>query len=90
MTSKEKLALLKETWYDVDFADEKYIDFNEEELFNDLEKDLELLEEMRNDFKILDWGEGFQYRYELIYVNRYKFFINKEQYIKWSRLLNEE
>ena len=90
MTSKEKLALLKETWYDVDFADEKYIDFNEEELFNDLEKDLELLEEMRNDFKILDWGEGFQYRYEFIYVNRYKFFINKEQYIKWSRLLNEE
>lgn len=47
MNSKEKLALIKETWYDVDLTDEKYIDFDEEQIFSDLEKDLEELEELK-------------------------------------------
>lgn len=47
MTSKEKLALIKETWYDVDLTDEKYINFDEEQTFNDLEKDLEVLDQLK-------------------------------------------
>ena len=82
MTSKEAITYLREHT--------KYYEPVNREAFRTIEEDLEILEEMRNDFKILDWGEGFQYRYEFIYVNRYKFFINKEQYIKWSRLLNEK
>lgn len=53
-------------------------------------KDLEILEEIRNDFKVIDWGEYFQNRYELIYQDWYRVFINKEQFDKWSRWLNEE
>lgn len=68
----------------------KYYEPVNREAFRVIEENLDILQEIRNDFKILDWGEGFQYRYELMYVNRYKFFINKEQYIKWSRLLNEK
>ena len=56
----------------------------------DIMKRLKILEEIRNYFKVIDWGEGFQYRYELIYLESYKFIINKEQYIKWSKLLNEK
>ena len=48
MTSKEKLALIKETWYDVDLTDEKYIDFDEEQTFRDLEKDLEDLQTLKS------------------------------------------
>lgn len=54
MTSREKLALIKETWYDVDLTDEKYTYFNEEQTFNDLEKDLEELEQYRKAKELIE------------------------------------
>lgn len=73
MTSKEKLALIKETWYDVDLTDEKYIDFDEEKTFSDLEKDLEVLEILKPMLKVEKGGTWW-------YLDtKHCFFENEEQ-----------
>ena len=88
MNSLEALDRLR---FDVSEAQSFDIDYIEANNEGDIiKKDLEILEEIKNYFKVIDWGEGFQYRYELIYLERYKFIINKKQYIKWSKWLNEK
>ena len=88
MNSLEALDRLR---FDVSVAQSFDIDYIEANNEGDIiKKDLEILEEIKNYFKVIDWGEGFQYRYELIYLERYKFIINKKQYIKWSKWLNEK
>ena len=85
MTSKEKLALIKETWYDVDLTDEKYIDFDEEQTFNDLEEDLDRLEKQDNALKILnEYRERIKKRIESL--EEYKKYVydskNETEYFK--------
>lgn len=57
-------------------------------------KDLEILEEIRDYFKVIDYGEEYQNRYALQIGYPYPegtiIPINKELYLKWKRWLNNE
>lgn len=63
-------------------------------VIEDTEKDLEILEEIRNYFKVIDYGEEYQNRYALQVGYPYPpgtiIPINKELFLKWSRWLNND
>lgn len=66
---------------------------NLQEALEQKEKQSKILEEIRNEIKVIDYGEEYQNRYAIQYKERNQTIISelcKEDYDKWNRWLNEK
>lgn len=92
MKSKEALNNIRD--YNTEVIHDVGSEYNEnplEEECNIIEKELEILEEIRNEIKVIDYGEKYQNRYAIQYIERGQVVIVelcKEDYDKWNRWLN--
>ena len=90
MTSKEALNEICKECNTTSDCDKKYGACPN---FNKVWDDLEILEEIRDYFKVIDYGEEYQNRYALQIGYPYPagtiISINKELYLKWNGWLNE-
>ena len=89
MTSKEAIQVLK------NHNNRKYeLVSKRRYAVSIIEQELEVLEEIRNYFKVFDYGEEFQNRYAIQVGYPYPagsiYTINKETYDKWNRWLNND
>jgi len=88
MTSLEVLDRLR---FDVSVSqsfDIDYIEANNE--CDIIKKDLEILEEIREYIKVIDYGEEYQNRYALQVGNIIIPGLKKDTYNKWSKWLGNE
>ena len=82
--------------YHIDCKDaEEMVDCIEtlQEALEQKEKQSKILEEIRNEIKVIDYGEEYQNRYAIQYIERGQVVIVelcKEDYDKWNRWLNND
>ena len=84
MTSKEAIQVLK------NHNNRKYELVNKRRYaVSIIEQDLEILEEIRKTFKVVNYGKQEDPFYMLIVNNRFNYLITKESYNKWLRWLEK-